>query len=400
MSKAFAFTEAKVAKLEPPAIGRVYHKDSRFLGLQLCVTSAGAKTYYFVKRIGGKPTRVRLGTVDQLTVDQARTAAGSVTGEVAAGHNPQADRKRRREEPSVKDLFDHWMLYANAHKKPRSVAEDQRQYDSFLKTWEYRRLSTIKRATVQALHSRTGRENGIYAANRLLSLLRAMFNKADEIGYRGDNPAKGIKPFKEQSRDRFLHPDELKAFFSALEVESDLFRDFYVTLLLTGARRGNVQAMRWDELDLGTGCWRIPDTKAGMAVVVPLVGPLVTILTARREVSDSLWVFPGRRKGEHLAEPKGAWKRILKRAGLTDLRPHDLRRSLGSWMAGQNVSLTIIGKALGHKTASATMIYSRLSLDPVREAVDRAATAILTGGGQMKMLGLAEPADQKAQVVE
>jgi len=158
---------------------------------------------------------------------------------------------------------------------------------------------------------------------------------------------------------------------------------------LTGARKSNVMTMRWEQVDLTAGYWRIPDTKAGVPVVVPLVGPVVSILTARATTSDgSPWVFPGHRRGDHMRHPETSWKRICTAASLADLRPHDLRRSLGSWMAGQNVSLPIIGKMLGHHTPQATMIYSRLSLDPVRLAVDKAALAILTAGEQTNLLGV------------
>jgi len=120
--------------------------------------------------------------------------------------------------------------------------------------------------------------------------------------------------------------------------------------------------------------------------VVPLVAPAVAILTTRYEHRNgSEWVFPGRR-GSHLKEPDKAWSRIVARAKLEDLRIHDLRRSLGSWMAGQNVSLTIIGKVLGHKTPQATMIYSRLALDPQREAMAGATNAMLAAGKQTKLL--------------
>jgi integrase len=216
----------------------------------------------------------------------------------------------------------------------------------------------------------------------MLALLRSMLNKSDEIGYRGENAAKGVKMFREVSRDRFLQPDELTEFFTALEAEQPLFRDFFLIALLTGARRSNVQSMAWADIDLERGLWRIPETKGGMAVVVPLVQPAVEILKSRLETRNgNAYVFPGRKHGTCLQEPKTAWRRIVKRAGLTDLRPHDLRRSLGSWMAGQNVSLTIIGKVLGHKSSAATLIYSQIAVDPQRAAMTHATQAMLTAGG-------------------
>ena len=185
---------------------------------------------------------------------------------------------------------------------------------------------------MQALHTRVGKSNGPYLANRLLDLLGAMYNKARDIGYTGDNPAKGIKKFKEEKRDRFLQGDELPAFFKALASEpNDLLRDFFLVALLTGARRANVQAMRWDDLDLDRGSWRIPgsEAKAGETIVLPLVAPALAILAARYKArKPSPWVFPSWGATGHLVEPKGAWKRICKKAGLVDVRIHDLRRSL------------------------------------------------------------------------
>jgi integrase len=401
--KAFSFTENRIKRLQAPTppdgktYAQVYFKDSTLPGLQCCVTSAGSKSYYYVRRVDGKPCRMLLGAVDKISVDDARKAAQAKGGQVATGRNPQEERRSKLQEPTLQALYDHWMIYATAHKKPRSVENDKWLWKAYLTPWHGRRLSLIRKADVQALHSKIGTDNGPYAANRMLALLRSMLNKADEVGYRGDNPAKGVKMFKEVSRDRFLQAGELEAFFKALEAEPEIFRDYFLTLLLTGARKTNVMMMRWADLDLAAGCWRIAENKSGSVVVVPLVAPAVEILKARAEHrSGNAYVFPGRKHGTCLQEPDKAWDRIRTAAGLADLRIHDLRRSLGSWMAGQNVSLTIIGKVLGHKSSAATMIYSRLALDPQRNAMEGATTAMLTAGKQTKMLTIdveAKPAD-------
>ena len=103
----------------------------------------------------------------------------------------------------------------------------------------------------------------------------------------------------------------------------------------------------------------------------------------------------GRRRNTHLQEPKKPWKRILENAGLTDFRVHDLRRSLGSWMAGQNVSLTIVGKVLGHKSPQATAIYAQLALDPQRQAMEAATAAMLTAGKQTDLLTVNVQAEEE-----
>jgi integrase len=97
-------------------------------------------------------------------------------------------------------------------------------------------------------------------------------------------------------------------------------------------------------------------------------------------------VFPGRGRSGHVMEPKSAWKRILKRAELADLRLHDLRRTLGSWQAATGASLPIIGKSLGHNSLQATKIYAQLDLDPVRAAVTQATDAMLLAGGVAGLL--------------
>ena len=339
MASTFAFSEERIRKLKPPADkDREYYKDRGFPGLQICCTAAGSRTYYLVKRTDGRPTRHKLGTFEELSVKQAREAAAAIAGKIAMGQNPQAERRTMRQEPTIKDLWDHWLLYANAHKKPRSRAEDERNYRLHLSPLANRRLSTITKSELQSLNSKLGTEKGICAANRSLSLLRAMYNRADDIGYTGRNPAKGVKAFREQSRDRYLQPGELESFFAALQAETPLFRDFFEILLFTGARKGNVLSMAWPDvsLDDAGGFWRIPETKNGRPVIVPLVGPALAILRARKETANgSPWVFPGKRRGTHLLSEQHAWGRILKRAKLHDLHPHDLRRSLGSWMASQ-----------------------------------------------------------------
>jgi integrase len=402
MVTSFPFSEPKIKALKPPITddpnARDFYKDTKLPGLQVAAYPTGAKVYYYVRRVDGKPTRIKLGTTAELSVDQARTAAKVHAGKIAAGKNPQTERRQKRQEPTLQALWDHWLLYAGAHKKPRSVEEDKRNWRLHLAPWANRRLGTIKKPDVQSLHSRLGTDSGIYAGNRVLALLRAMLNKAEEIGYRGDNPARGVKMFKETARDRFLQSGEMEAFFQALQAEPEIFRDFFLTALLTGARKSNVLSMRWLDLDLTAGYWRIPETKGGIPVIVPLVAPAVSILESRRKATaSSEWVFPGHRRGTHLQNPQKAWARVLKAAKLEDLRPHDLRRSLGSHMACQNVSATIIGKVLGHRPGSAaTAVYARLSVDPQRHAMEGATTAMLTAGKQTKLLTI----DATATAVE
>ncbi|MGA7181262.1 MAG: site-specific integrase [Thiobacillaceae bacterium] len=271
--------------------------------------------------------------------------------------------------------------HAKIHK--RSWKEDQGQYERYLSSWAKKKLAQITRADVQKLHHSVGTTKGHYAANRLLALLSGVFNIATDFGlWNKPNPAAGIKKFKEVSRDRFMQADELPRFFEALAEEpNDTIRDYVLVSLLTGARRSNVLSMKWEQVHLEREEWRIPETKNGTSQVVTLSPGVVTVLERRQIDAASEWVFPGEGVQGHLVEPRKGWERILERAGITDLRIHDLRRTLGSWQAKTGASLAIIGKSLNHKSPTATAIYSRLDLDPVRQSVNNANAAMLSAAG-------------------
>jgi len=197
------------------------------------------------------------------------------------------------------------------------------------------------------------------------------------------NPAQRITQFKEVSRERFLQPDELKNFFQAVADEkNETIRDYILISLLTGARRSNVLSMQWGEISFERAEWRIPETKNGTSHTLPITTQAMQILKQRKELKDSNFVFSGTGKSGHLVEPKKGWIRIKDRAGIKDLRLHDLRRSLGSWQAITGASLTIIGKTLAHMDVSTTAIYARLNNDPVREAMETATRAMMNAGKQ------------------
>ena len=172
--------------------------------------------------------------------------------------------------------------------------------------------------------------------------------------------------------------------YSALaEEENESARDYILLSLLTGARKSNVLAMRWDQINLEVGLWVIPKTKNGSSHTIPVVQQALEILKSRYANKISEWVFPGGGKSGHLEDPKKAWQRILKRAQINDLRIHDLRRSLGSWQASTGASLAIIGKTLAHRNVSTTAIYARLNIDPVRDAMNKATQAMWDAGSPL-----------------
>ena len=295
-----SFTKPKLAGLKSPepkpgsqTIYDTYH-DNKEAGLVLLVTSGGSKTFYLSKKINGWPERIKLGRFPDLSVENARKGAAQQKGQIASGINPNAERKKLRADMTLGGLFhDYIERYSKKHK--RSWKYDEREINKFLSHWFRFKLSDITKQEIQRLHEKIRDKNGLYQANRLLERLRAMYNKAIEWGWQGQNPASGIKKFKEKSRDRFVQTDELPRLFVALEnEENEVIRDYIMLSLLTGARKSNVLAMRWDEINFNRAEWRIPETKNGEPVTVPLMAQAIEILQRRRRGTNLEWVLPSK----------------------------------------------------------------------------------------------------------
>jgi integrase len=255
-------------------------------------------------------------------------------------------------------------------------------FNRYLSPIAKRKITDVDKNLIMDLHATIAKNYGTYAANHSIALLATIFNKAIEWGYDLVNPCIGVKKFKEKSRERFLEVDELPRFFEALNAESsEIFRDYFYISLLTGARKGNVLSMSWKDINFVANTWTIKETKNGESQIVHLSEQAIEILQRRSAFRCSDWVFPSLTSASgHIEEPKKAWKRVLQKAEIEDLRIHDLRRTLGSWQAATGANSYIIGKSLGHKTQKATAVYARLNLDQVRGSVNKATDAMFAAG--------------------
>jgi integrase len=418
----FKFNKTNLTALPLPEQGKrrtVY--DTEVQRLVLRITSAGSKTFYVVKRTGSTITWIKLDTFPDMTVEQARKAADTIMGEFAGGTNRATVKRALKKESTFGDVFKDFLVSKRKRSGKPLADKTKKDYLDLLRlhlsSVSKTKLSEITRSSVKALHLKMSR-NSNAQADKAVALIGAVFTFAlDRELFKGVNPAARIQKNEAISRDRFVTAEELPHVLGAIMESTQ--RDFFLTALLTGARRGNIQSMAWRDLDLEGGVWRIPTTKNGDPQVVPLGLEAVTVLSARKKLSEqaeradrSVYVFPGTGESGHLVEPKTAWTKILKTASLLrlktmlkvkatddllalaakqkikpeeyeirDLRPHDLRRTLGSWQAINNTSLAIIGKSLGHRTHQATAIYARLSIDPVRQSVGAATASMLNAAG-------------------
>ena len=378
-------TKTLLNGLAAPETGkRLTIYDTQTPKLALRMTHTGVRAFYIVKRLGGAMVWLKLGTFPDMTVEQARIEAGKVLGEFAKGDNPAAVKRAVRAELTFSQAFDAFLT--GKRKRDGSAISDKtkRDYSDLLRLYlggiKDKKLSEIERTEIKAVHVKTTKKSAAQA-DRVVAVVSAVFTyMLAQERFNGQNPAMRIQKNPAPSRDRFLQVDELTPFFKALsESSNETMRDFFLLALLTGARRANVSAMRWADVDLVAGVWRIAKTKNGTPQTVTLSPEAVMVLEARKD--GGVFVFPGDGVTGHIVEPKKAWATLLKTAGIENLRIHDLRRTLGSWQARTGASLPIIGKSLNHKTHQATAIYARLDLDPVRQSVNTATAAMMEAGG-------------------
>ncbi len=336
------------------------------------------KVFIVMYRIDGRLKRLTLGAYGVLTLDKARDMAVDALVKVRNGEDPAADKQARRSATSVEELC---QIYMERHATifKRTWRNDARMIrERLLPEWGKKKAYSITRSDVGNLHQRIGKSHP-YEANRTLALIRNMFNLWKDWGFIDiDNPATRIKAFPEEKRDRFIKPEELPLVLRAIMEEEDpRFRAYFVLNFLSGARKSELLTLKWEDLDLQQAIWRKPRTKAGRAHLLPLPSPIIKILQSFPHSGDNPYVFAGTGKEGHLVNVSKAWKRIREKAGIQDVRIHDIRRTLGSWMAGAGESLPLIGAALDHSNTSTTAIYARLHQDRLRKALEDNAARML-----------------------
>jgi integrase len=372
--------EKIVAAAKPPETGQRFVRDSLVTGLSLRVGATGAKSWMLTCRIKGRPRRFTLGGCPALTVAAARAMAMKKKAQIAAGGDPIADRRAERAEMTWAEFREEYMA---RHSRPfkRSTGDDVATMRRYVPAaWNARRLSDITSSEVAQLHISVGANHGHCSANGLIRLLHAMFNKAIKWSKlpKGSNPSDGIEFFHENHRKRFLNNEELGRVLTALTAEpNEYWRSYFMLLLMEGTRCSELLSARWADFNFDAREWHIPDTKAKRPHDLPLPDPAIDLLRALPSFGTNEFVFPGRGKTGHLAEPKKAWARIRTAAKVKNIWVHDLRRTLGSRLVNAGYSLPLIAKVLNHSQLSTTEIYAHLSLDPQREALEANATALL-----------------------
>jgi integrase len=357
--------------------------DGDIPGFGVRVMPSGRKGYLVQYRVGTRSRKLALGPHGVLTVDQARARAIQALADVKGGGDPAEVRKERREAITVRELAERFDREHIAVRVKESTAKEYRRNVRLyiLPALGRLRVSDISRADVARFHH--SMRHIPYQANRNLEIISKMFGLAEMWGLRpdGSNPRKHLAKYPEQKRERFLSAAELKRLGETLnEMEAEgVELPGAITavrlLLLTGCRLNEIMKLRWEHVDLQSAALRLPDSKTG-AKLVHLGMAAIDVLAATERLPFNPHVIVGTLPGQPLSDLQPFWRRVRARAGIKDVRIHDMRHTFASVAVASGQGLPMIGKLLGHSQVQTTARYAHLAGNPVRAAANDVATAI------------------------
>lgn len=346
-------------------------RDDKVRGLQLRAFGQSKAFYLYYRTRNGRVRKPKVGTWPDLTLPKARTIARVMLDEVATGGDPSIKRQADRKAATVADMCDRYMREHGNHKK--SKRDDERLIRLYVRRLAREPVADVTYTDVADWHA------GIKAkvqANRALALMSTMLNMAERWDWRpiGSNPCRHVRRHKEQRRRRYMTADEAVRVFAAIEAKARPQPHavaFIKLLIYTGARKSEIAAARWSDID--GDVLRLPDSKNGRARAIHLPQPALDALATLPRTSGTICM---------IADPYKTWYAVRDEAGCPDLRLHDLRHSFASAGLSAGLDLAAIGELLGHASAQTTKGYAHLMEDAGRAAATRTAELIDARAGR------------------
>ena len=364
-----------------PEKGKVDYYDNAITGFILEVRSTGGKT--FALRYcdpHGKLRQCKIGDSASITFEKARQAAEKLRSRVVLGEDPSGERKTKRTIPTLAEFArDRYMPFVKGYKRSWD-ADDSYLRNHVLPKFGSCHLDEISQQSVIELHH--GMRASGYApatANRIVILLRYMFNlgKKWKVAGAENNPASGVQLLEvNNARERFLTAEETQRLVGVLQdSENTQLKYIIPLLLLLGCRKRELLDSQWNDFDIERRSWRIPQTKSGKARHVPLSGSVLQVLAQLPRWEGCPYVVPNPKTRKPYVSFFIAWDSARKKAGLPDVRIHDLRHSFASFLINGGQSIYTVMKLLGHTQLKTTQRYSHLSPQTLLDATDAAANA-------------------------
>lgn len=399
--------------------------DSELKGFHLRVWPTGRKVYCLRYRAGARQRSITIGVHGSpWKADTARSEAFRLLAEISAGADPLMARQELRQATTVAELID---LYLDEgpkqlpNKRASSWATDRTNLERHVRPllglrhvrdlrppdisrWQSDVASgkTARNDNGRRKRGRTRVRGGRGAAGRAMCTLAAMLAWAVRNGQITRSPAdrdSGVQKIKSRMRERFLSAQEarnLQAAIDRLERERPKglkprgrvygetaqpgiprdHADAIRLLMLTGARRGEILGLRWNEVDLERGLIVLAPERhkgGGSGRVRPIALPHHAVSILCRMTRRSAYVFPDSSGVAPITDLKRSWPKVLAEANLPGLRIHDLRHTFASFAVAAGAPLYLVGKALGHTKASTTERYAHLRPEALHGIADRVA---------------------------
>ena len=391
--------------------------DTALKGFGVRVRQNGRKTYVVQTQMRGKNKRKTIGIVGEISFYEAQKLAHAALHDIRGGTDVlsvMAEQKRvstaAKTEITVADLVEQFMTEHVKRRCKQKTAIDYRSVfkNHFLPKFGNYKINEVTRGDVRKLHESLSEKP--YMANRVLEAISKMYNYAKylELCDGLENPREGVNKYSEKKRERMLKLEELRSLHLALNDEdatSPMAAAAFRLLLYTGARRGEIQTLKWDYIDGRQA--HLPDSKTGRKILF-LSPEAKKILDAIPRVKGNDYVIVGKEPGEFLVNLKKPWERVRHRAtvyflrdhctddlaqlvndinissgelpslaqcqkeaekrglnvpeGLRKLRIHDLRHNFASQFINRGADLYVLGKMLGHSNTQTTERYAHFDV--------------------------------------
>ena len=384
-------TEKAVQKLRPGK-KRLQEPDDTQVGFGVRVEVSGARVFFWFQKVRGIPRFRALGKYPAMNVQDARDEAAKLTALAIKwkqdGYpSPDPFAKPEKAEPVGDNTFRALVqAYVERHVERTAKNVRRAKYDvkkmaeTHFAEWLDRPLQDLTDDDLLKVKNACGAH--CVAANRCIQFARRLLKWSNRNFQKVQNFAKEVETYKEEPSTVFLNAEQLARFNDAIENEEHVdLKDFLILSSTTGARRGDVLSMTWNDVDIiERDVWTVPKPKNKKPYRVELLDVAVKVLKRREKENHEAcqlddhgrcFVFPGRGRDGHLVDLKTPWTKFRERARLTDFKIHSLRHTVASWLAIAGVSLLEIKAALGHSNIHSTIRYSHLLDEGRRDVRER-----------------------------
>ncbi|KQQ38337.1 hypothetical protein ASG19_04600 [Rhizobium sp. Leaf306] len=393
--------------------------DSQITGFGLRVYPTGTKTWILEYRPNGggrgeDKKKFTIGSVKDLTADEARRLAEKRRAEVVVGIDPQAKKAAERSALTVEQLSKHFMKNLITAKRSKNTYEGYEDAISLhiLPALGSMKADKVTEIDIEKLHNRMAVTPSM--ANKVLAVLSSMFNYGAAMKHIAsrENPAQGIEKFRETAKERYLTTEELIRLEETLTLaetagipwnidegkqSKHLPKDNRTTvisphataairlLMLTGARLREILHLEWSVVDLQSGVLRLSKSKSSNAdngkKDIILSQPAVEVI--RRIKRIGRYVIASESAGTPQEKPradiKRPWATICRHADLKEVRLHDLRHTFASHGVNGGLGIAVISKLLGHKDISTTMRYAHLENESLKLGANKIGMSVRGG---------------------